>query len=144
MPGAPLYNLVFGHPSDKIVVTLMNQEIQAARTRDVGLVAQIFSDQATITDAACQTPAQATIWTGLTQITARYAALGSFSSLEHANPQVSWVPNDFTATKAYASALTAGALLSPPQTLSGHELWVFAKINGQWLITVFTYNLCVL
>lgn len=136
---------ILGPPSDSTVTALMAQEVQAGKTHDVRLVASIYDEHAVVMDAGCQSPDQGTVWSGLPRITARYLELPQFASLDHADPHVSWVLNNRFATKAYASATTIGAIASSTgnQPIRGHELWVFAKINGQWLITSFIYNLCM-
>jgi len=136
-----------GPPPLRTVTTLMDQEAQAAMTHDTERVGSIYDGHAVIMDAGCQTPNQGTVWSGLPAIATRYRALPQFASLNHTDPHVSWVPNDASATVAYVSATTIGALVTSTggssQPLLGHEQWVFAKVHGQWVITVFTYNLCL-
>ncbi|SRR5258708_22184351 len=137
------FQWVLGPPSDATVTQLMDQESQIATEHSVEPLTSIYDAQAVITDAGCLTPGQGTVWPGLTQIGDRYSNLGQFTTLQHSDPHISWVPNNFLAMKAYASAITIGGLVSPPGPIRGHEQWIFAKINGQWLITSFTYNLCL-
>ena len=143
---------LLGPPSDSTVTALMTQEIQASMTHDLGLVARIYDAHAVIMDAGCQSPSQGHAWSGLADITARYDTLPQFASLDHADPHISWAPNNRSAMKAYASATTIGALgagvNTSSQPIRGHEQWNFANtsgqwLNGQWLITSFTYNLCL-
>ena len=128
-----------GPQDESTIIKLMDQEAQIARTH-TGSLTSIYDAQATVIDAGCQTPGQGVVWSGLAQITDRYNNLSQFTSLEHASPQISWEPNNRWATKAYVSATTIGGLASGP--IHGNERWTFAKINGRWLITSFTYNFC--
>lgn len=130
---------ILGPQDESTIIQLMDQEVQIATTH-TGSLASIYDAQATVIDAGCQTPGQGVVWSGLTRITDRYNNLGRFTSLEHADPHISWEPNNRWATKAYVSATTIGGTASGP--IHGNERWTFAKINGQWLITSFTYNFC--
>jgi hypothetical protein len=136
-----------GPPTTQTVTALMNQETQAAMAHDTALVGAIYDANAVVMDAGCQTPNQGTVWSGLAAIMTRYRVLPQFASLNHTDPQVSWIQNNASATVAYVSATTIGALANAGggsgQLLLGHEQWVFAKVHGQWVITVFTYNLCL-
>ena len=67
------------------------------------------------------------------------------ADLHHVNVQVTWIPNDSSASQATATADTVGAvdLASGRVTpIHGHEQWTFARTGGAWRITSFTYNLC--
>lgn len=143
----PIYHYFTGPPPDSIITTLMAQEVQAAMTHDLDLLKSIYDPHAAVVDAACLSPSQSHVWSGWADITSRYSTLPPFDSLVHAGPSVIWVPDDSSATTAYASATTIGALAATagnsPQPIRGHEQWAFMKSNGQWLITLFTYNFCL-
>jgi hypothetical protein len=97
-------------------------------------------------DAGCQTRGAGRSWSGLAAIEQRYKSLPQFDGLSHANRVVTWVPNNWQARRASATADTVGAIRSADGTLtpiSGHELWEFVRVNGEWLIALFTYNLCL-
>jgi zinc-ribbon domain len=130
---------ILGPQDESTIIQLMDQEAQIAMTH-TGSPASIYDARATVIDAGCQTSSQGVVWSGLAQITDRYNNLGRFTSLEHADPHISWEPDSRWATKAYVSATTIGAMASGP--IHGNERWTFAKINDQWLITSFTYNFC--
>jgi hypothetical protein len=133
-----------GPPSDEIVMRLMDQEVAAGMGRNVDL-AGIYAMTATVMDAGCRTPGSGVVWSGLTAIEQRYRSLSQFDGLSHANRIITWIPNNRRAARASATADTVGATRSADgkaTPISGHELWEFAPVNGTWLITSFTYNLC--
>jgi hypothetical protein len=140
---------LFGPLPSSTVTDLMNQEAWvAARKLDIAQLNRIYAPDAVVTDAGCQTPGASTVWTGFAQIAARYNALPAFSSIEHVNVHVNWEPPFLWATKADATAETIGVIVSSggsqqSQFIVGHEQWTFASENGQWVITSFTYNLCL-
>lgn len=134
-------------PNDRIVVQLMDQEAQAAKAHDLTLVATIYTPGAVVTDAGCQSGNQSPSWAGIAQIQNRYLSLPSFIALDHTGAQVTWDPPYSWATKATATANTVGVMLATggsgkTVTVAGHESWTFVKINDQWFIDRFTYNLC--
>jgi hypothetical protein len=135
-------------PGIGTVTSLMKEEITAAETRNTALVNSIYTRDAVVTDAACQTAGASRTWQGYGQIEARYRNPGKFLWLEHVFTQVAWDPDDSSASTAYVTAETAGVLLSAtsrgkPQSVVGHELWVFVRVEGLWRIASFTYNLCL-
>lgn len=139
-----IFHAVHGPPPDTVVTNLMNQEVLAAETHDVGPLPLIYAYNAVVVDAGCQSPSPAAIWSGLPQITDRYSHLPQFLSLAHVNVHITWIPDDSSATRATATADTNGIALINGSKLSlrGHEQWTFAMIDGQWRITLYTYNLC--
>jgi hypothetical protein len=139
-----LVALPFQHPSDSIVTDLMNQEVLAAKSQDVGSLPLIYAYNAVVVDAGCQSPSPSYVWSGLPKITDRYSGLTPFPLLAHVNVHITWLPDNSSATQATATADTSGIALvnGSPLSLKGHELWMFAKIDGRWCITDFTYNLC--
>jgi hypothetical protein len=135
-------------PGTATVTELMDAEAAAATTHDLAQVSRIYARDASVTDAGCQTPGAAQTWKGLAAIDARYTALPSFSSLLHVGAQVRWVPDDWRAGRADVMAQTIGVITPPassqkPQSIVGNEQWIFARENGRWVITSFTYNLCI-
>lgn len=139
---------LLGPPSNSKITDLMDREIVAATTRNVALLDSIYAPQATIIDSGCSSHTQGSIWPGLALIRARYSSLPTLTGLEHFGPHITWSPDNFLATTAYATATTSGGILSANGSgsipLGGYEHWSAAKINGQWLITSFTYSLCSL
>jgi hypothetical protein len=134
-----------GPPSDEIVMRLMDQEVAAGTSRNLNL-ADIYTRTATVMDAGCQTRGSGRAWSGLAAIEERYKSLPQLDSLSHANRVVTWMPNNRRARRAGATADTVGGTRSADGTvtpISGHELWEFARVNGEWRIASFTYNLCL-
>jgi hypothetical protein len=133
-------------PGNETLTALMDQEITAARNRDIRIVSTIFDEKASVMDAGCKTPGQGKVWRGISELAARYSTLGTFPSLEHVVSAVAWVPDSWQANKAYVSASTTGSVINADgslQVLEGDERWVFVKMDGQWRITSFSYNLCL-
>jgi hypothetical protein len=135
-------------PGIDTVTNLMKAEITAGETHNTALVNRIYTRDAVVTDAACQTPGVSQSWQGYAQIDVRYRKLPKFLWLQHVFAQVTWDPNDSRASTAYVTADTAGVLLpvashGKPQSIVGHELWMFVRVNGEWRIASFTYNLCL-
>jgi hypothetical protein len=133
-------------PSASTVTSLMTREATAGKTRDTALVERIYSPDAVVADAACGQPAQSHAWEGYGQLDARYSTMSKFLWLEHIFAQVTWEPDNSSASTATATAETAGVQLTSdgkPESISGRELWTFAVVDGQWRITSFTYNMCV-
>jgi hypothetical protein len=133
------------HPSDIIVTHLMEQEARASQTHDLGLVRSIYDPHAVVADASCASN-HADIKQGIAEIINRYQNLPTFLSLYHVNVAVSWDPDSSQAIRATASADTIGEILQIDNTrlfISGHEQWTFARSGDHWLITSFTYNLCL-
>jgi hypothetical protein len=135
-------------PGIGTVTNLMKEEVTAAETRNTALVDRIYTQDAVVTDAACQTAGASQTWQGYDRIDARYRNPGKFLWLQHVFAQVTWDPNDSNASTAYVTADTVGVLLpatshGKSQSIVGHELWVFLRVDGQWRISSFTYNLCL-
>jgi hypothetical protein len=142
------YHSRYQPPSIGTVKSLMDEEVTAGMIHDVDLVNHIYTSDASVTDAACQTAGASRTWKGHDQLDARYRSLPTFLSLQHVFAQVTWDPNDSYASTAYVRAETIGVILpavghGKSQSIVGHELWVFTRGNGQWKISSFTYNLCL-
>jgi TIR domain len=131
-------------PDDTLVTNLMDQDVIAAKTHSVAFLPQIYAYDAVVVDAGCQSSSPSSTWSGLPAITTRYEGLPTFILLAHVKVQVTWIPDNSSATQATATSDTSGiAVVNGSQlSLRGHELWTFAKSDGQWRITSFTYNLC--
>ncbi len=135
-------------PDASTVTSLMAQEIAAGETHDTALVDRIYAPGAVVTDAACQSPQDSRTWKGYGQLDARYLGLPRFLWLQHVFAQVTWDPDNSSASTATATAETAGVMLpatrhGKSQSIVGRELWTFARVDGQWRITSFTFNMCV-
>ena len=131
-------------PYDSIVTNLMDQDVIAAKSHDVESLPQIYAYNAVIIDDRCPSSSPFATWSGLPAITDRYESLPPFIWLAHVNVHITWMPDNFWATRATATSDTSGiAVVNGSQiSLKGRELWAFAKIDGQWRITSFTYDLC--
>lgn len=146
--GVPAVKHLHAPPGTGTVLDLMNAEATATAAHDFAAITGIYAHDAVVTDAGCQSPGASQTWKGLARIEARYIALPSFSSLQHVNALVLWEPNDWRASKADVTAETVGVIApstssQKPQFIVGNEQWTFADENGRWVITSFTYNLCL-
>jgi hypothetical protein len=143
-----VYHHIVDPPGIGTLTSLMDQDVAAAKAHGLAVLGRIYAPDAVVTDAACQTPKSAHTWTGLAEITARYRGLPRFLSLHHTNPRVLWQPDNSRAVTADVTADTSGVIKPSAgsqkrQFIAGHELWTFALSHGTWLITSFTYNLCL-
>ncbi len=134
-------------PGTGTVTSLMEEEATASETHDTALVSRIYTADAEVTDTGCETAKTLSqTWQGYAQIEDRYRLLPRFVWLQHAFEQVTWYPNDRSASTASATAVTVGVLALPGTrnflSITGDELWTFARVNGQWRVASFTYNLC--
>ncbi len=137
-----------GPPSENTVIALMDQEVDAGRSRSLGIVDRIYDSDATVTDAACRTPGASQSWHGRGEVETRYKGVPAFVSLYHVDVHVTWEPANRDASRAEATADTIGVFAptstSPMgQAVYGHELWVLIKSGDQWVIQSFIYNLCL-
>jgi len=134
-------------PGVDVVISLMKQEVTAAQYRDTALVRHIYTPDAVVTDAACGSPVRSVTWQGWGPIDVRYRGLPEIPWMQHVFEQVNWYPSDSSASTAYVRADTVGVMRPTAraklQSISGRELWSFARVDGQWRITSFTYNLCL-
>src|ERR1017187_5256094 len=143
-----LYHGFSQPPPVTAVTALMDEEATAAQKHDTSVVGRIYAPDAVVTDAACQKPGVSQTWVGYAQISRRYKGLQGFVWLRHLYAQVTWEPDNSDATTAAVTAETVGVLApatskGKQQSIVGHELWTFALTNGHWLVTSFTYNLCL-
>jgi hypothetical protein len=141
-----IYHSFGGPPGIGTVPFLMNEEATASGAHDVTAVSRICAPDVVMSDAGCQIPGASQAWKGVTEIYARYRAMPSFLEIQHLDAQVSWDPDDSRAA-ADLTAETVGVLepwtsRGKSRSIVGHELWTFALINGRWLVTSLTYNLC--
>lgn len=139
---------ILGPPSDHAITDLLDREIVAATTHNAALLDSIYTPQATIIDSGCSSHTQGTIWPGLALIRTRYSTLPALTGLEHFEPHITWLPDNFLATTAYVTATTMGGILADNGgsaiPLGGYEHWSAARINEHWFITSFTFSLCSL
>jgi hypothetical protein len=75
-------------PPDSTFTRLMNQDVRAALHHDGEVASQIYSSNAVVIDAGCQSPGSGTVFTGLEKIKQRYNSLPQFASLAHVNIHV--------------------------------------------------------
>jgi len=133
------------HPSDAIVTHLMEEEARAGIGHDWEHMRRLYASDAVVADASCSSN-HPDIRQGINEIVQRYQTLPTVLALAHVNVAVSWEPDSSEATKATATAETIGEISNPDSTrqfLGGYEQWTFARIDNQWLITSFIYNLCL-
>jgi hypothetical protein len=129
------------------IVHLIREEAAAAKNHDISLVQKIYAPGAVVKDAGCFRPRGPKTWRGMDLIVTRYQHLGHFPSLSHNRIKIRLIPDTAQATKATATAVTAG-FLNPStrnprgQPLRGHESWTFALAHGPWQITSFTFDIC--
>ncbi len=133
-------------PPVSTVTDLMDKEVEAGKQPNTRHVDQIYASGAAVTDAACRTPSASQSWYGYGPIEGRYQNLPKFEALYHVNVHVSYEPDNSDAARAEATSDTIGIMIpagtSVPQTISGHEQWIFVKSGGRWVIQAFIYNLC--
>ena len=146
--GAAVVHHFTDPPGISTLTHLMDEEATGSKDHQLNIVLPIYASGAVVTDAGCQTRGAGQTWQGYGEITARYSALPKILSLHHIFAAVSWEPANSGAEKATVTSATIGVIEvwpSPTQTesITGHELWTFALVNGKWLVTSFTYNLCL-
>jgi hypothetical protein len=139
-----IYAHFWGPPSDTIVTNLMEQDIRMAKTGDLSSIQSVYAYNAVVVDSGCKTASQPTIWAGIQNIMNRYEMLPQIVTLDHSNIHINWIPDDSSATMAVATASTTGTakLNGSSFDLNGNEVWEVSNINGQWLVTSFTFDLC--
>ena len=139
-----IVSMVNGHPRDDIVMNLMEQDIHMAKTHDLTPIQSVFANNAVVVDSGCVTAGQPTVWANLPNIEKRYESLPQIVTLDHSKIQVNWTPDDSSATSAVATAYTTGTAIENGSSfeLKGNEVWEFTKIDGNWLVTSFTFDLC--
>jgi len=126
----------------------MDTETAAAKSHDIAALRRLYAPGAVVADAACMTRGAAQVWNGWHQIADRYRGLPGFLSLRHVHPLVLWQPDNSGAVTADVTAETIGVIgpsasTPKPAFITGNELWTFALSHGRWMVTSFTYNLCV-
>jgi serine/threonine protein kinase len=134
-----------GQPLVSGVEQLANDEARAATTRDLGLVEEIYAPRAVVRDASCNQPGGTHVWSGQAEIVVRYQHLGgAFTGLKHKDYRVRFMPDSGQAQSASMTSETAGFFwqASVRYPLHGYDQWAFARVNGRWLITSFTYDMC--
>jgi len=146
--GAAVVHHFTDPPGIGTLTHLMDEEATGSMAHQMSVVLRIYAPGAVVTDAGCRTRGAGQTWQGYGEIVARYSALPKILSLHHIFASVAWEPANSRAETATVTATTIGVIEvwpSPPQTqsLTGHELWTFAHVNGKWLVTSFTYNLCL-
>ena len=137
-------------PSSEPILQIIETEATAALERDIDKAINLFAEDAFVRDALGEAgkklgvvlPQEPTSWSGLKEIRQRYANLPRFTTLSHLGVVVTF---DDTKRLAKATASTNGVYESDTGTpahifsIDG-ERWTFAKIDGVWKITSFSYN----
>lgn len=146
--GAAVVHQFTDPPGISTLTHLMNEEATGSKDHQLGVVLRIYAPDAVVTDAGCRTRGAGQTWQGYGELRARYSALPKILSLHHIFASAVWEPANSRAETATVTAATSGVIVvwpSPSQTepIAGHELWTFALVNGNWLVTSFTYNLCL-
>ena len=121
---------------------IINQEAIFSLNGQATNATSLYADNATITDAHGGNYTAVEIWSGKEAILKRYSVLPKFDALQHANPVVMF-GMDKTCARAIADTIgtyeNAGTKININSNQG--EKWAFQKINGDWKILSFTYNL---
>ncbi len=119
------------------IAKIVRAEGQAVVAKDINRLAQLWTDDATVTDAKHTPgdPKDDAVWRGVDAVLDRYMVV-----VFPGNPQVA-EPGDIQIeingdTAEARSTTHIGNEISP-----GGDLWTFRRQGGRWLIAGLTYNL---
>jgi len=119
---------------------VIEQEASLVLAGRIDEVIQLYAEDAFVKDAKCGDKDLEEVWMGLQQIRKRYAGIEQFIYLKHDAITIT-LGTDGEYASAFAD--TQGEYLDNGQAIkiSGGEKWALKKIDGEWKIVSFTYNL---
>ena len=105
-------------------------------------VVLLYHEEAFVRDAAGGNTDQEIFWNGINRVAERYRDLPEFTYLKHDAIEIA-VSSDRTYARAIADTIGTYKVNGTEVKISSNqgEKWTFEKINGNWKITSFTYNL---
>ena len=124
------------------ITAIINLEAQAVVDRDFGAILAKYDTDAVVKDVGGGQVSNQNTWIGKERIASRYFNLARFNHLKHLGTVVTM---DELGNYAQASAGTEGQYEDTSgkvyniYSVTG-ERWTFKKVNGDWLITSFCYN----
>ena len=139
----PWVNVKFGEGKiTRDIRKVIEQEANLALEGSIDEAVSLFDKNAFVRDAAGGNKDQEIVWNGVNNIADRYRNLPEFIYLKHEATEIT-ISSD--RTYARATADTIGTYIDNGREIkiSGNqgEKWTFEKIDGEWKITSFTYNL---
>ena len=136
----PAINLMFSEEST--IKAIIEQEAQLVFTGKFIQAISLFDDNAYVKDSAGGNVSEEVSWIGSQEIVKRYGELPEFTYLKHDAIQVI-VSSDKTYARATADTIMIykNNGVEIKKTSDQGEKWIFEKINGDWKISGFIYNL---
>ena len=121
---------------------LIQDEARFVLHEEIDNAVSLFDENAFLMDAAGGNKDLQVIWKGRDEIEERYRNLPQFLYLKHAAIDIT-LDSDGNYARAIADTIGTYVVNGEEVEISSNrgERWVFEKINGQWRITGFTYNL---
>ena len=120
---------------------LIEQEASLVVDGRIDDVIDLFGEDAFVKDAAGGDTSLQVVWTGKNRIIERYIDLPDFVYLKHDAVEFQSVDNK--CAEVTADTIGTCYVNGATEDISSNrgEKWTFQKINDEWKITGFTYNL---
>lgn len=127
---------------ERAIRDVIDQEAIYAQNHDISKVMSLYADDAILRDAAGGNRNNEIVWHGKDRIEDRYKNLADFTYLSHEMIDISLCSDG---SYARANSDTVGEYVVDGKVISitndRSEQWEFKKIDGNWKIAYFTYNL---